>query len=350
MDAGGEQLLQKNGRLAFALAFAVLLSSCSSAAASSASAKSEEAAAQTGQAVSAVSQAASVPVPVQSSVSVSDTSTPEAAASSTQGYPMPAFQDSVYDASAAEGNDSVRIDLSHTSLGYVAVSARSEPRLKFRVILGDIVYTHDLPGDGTPTIYPLQSGDGTYTLQVFQNISGKQYALLYETTAQVALLDAFEPFLRPSQTVNYTADSQCVALMAQLAQGCTTDAEAAAAVYRYLTENISYDYDKAANVQDGYLPDPDATLAQGKGICFDYAALAAAMLRSAGIPTKLVKGYVGDVYHAWNLIYLKNEGWVTVEIKANTDNWQRIDTTFAATGADTSFLTNDANYVTRYTY
>ena len=170
--------MQKNGRLAFALAFAVLLSSCSSAAASSASAKSEEAAAQTGQAVSAVSQAASVPVPVQSSVSVSDTSTPEAAASSTQGYPMPAFQDSVYDASAAEGNDSVRIDLSHTSLGYVAVSARSEPRLKFRVILGDIVYTHDLPGDGTPTIYPLQSGDGTYTLQVFQNISGKQYALL----------------------------------------------------------------------------------------------------------------------------------------------------------------------------
>ena len=42
------------------------------------------------------------------------------------------------------------------------------------------------------------------------------------------------------------------------------------------------------------------------------------MLRSQGIPAKVITGYVSDgaVYHAWNMIYLKESGWITVEIKA----------------------------------
>ncbi len=333
--------------LAAAVAMLLLLSACGGkTAVSAASAGSVSASSSAAASVGGASSGGAAGGPA---ASLSEAAVPQASAASTH-YTMPAFADSVYDASAAVGNDSVKIDLSHTALGYIAVSANSDRRLKFRVILGDIVYTHDLPGDGTPTIYPLQSGDGTYTLQVFRNISGTQYATLYETTAQVQLQDEFEPFLRPSQTVNYSADSRCVALTAQLCQNCADDADVVQAVYAYLTEKIAYDYDKAATVENGYLPDPDETLSEGRGICFDYAALAAAMLRSAGIPTKLVKGYVGDIYHAWNLVYLKGQGWIAVEIKADPKTWQRIDTTFAATGADVSFLTDDANYVTRYTY
>lgn len=333
-------------RILPALLSALLLLSCARGGAPQ-SAGSQETAAQGADSSAAASSG---------TVSLPQDTAPQAAASGSAAqstaphFRMPAFQDSVFDASAAAGVDGLQLDLSHTAQGYVAVAATNAKRLKFRVIFGDTVYTHDLPGDGTPTIYPLQSGNGTYTFQVFENISGTQYAAWYETSAQVTLADEFEPFLRPSQTVDYTADSQCVALMAQLAENCSDDADAAKAVYAYLTENIAYDYDKAASVQNGYLPDPDATLAEGKGICYDYAALAAAMLRSAGIPTKLVKGYVGDIYHAWNLIYLQGQGWIAVEIKASPDTWQRIDTTFAATGADTSFLTDDANYVTRYIY
>jgi transglutaminase-like putative cysteine protease len=162
----------------------------------------------------------------------------------------------------------------------------------------------------------------------------------------------FEPFLRPSQIVNYTEESACVALATQLAQEAQTETEVVAAVYKYIVENIKYDYEKAQTVADGYLPTPDDTLACCTGICFDYAALAAAMLRSVGIPTQVITGYVQDgaVYHAWNRIYLKDGGWITVQIKAPTRSWQAVDLTFAANGVEEAPVTSDGNYVQRYVY
>ena len=38
------------------------------------------------------------------------------------------------------------------------------------------------------------------------------------------------------------------------------------------------------------------------------SAMAAAMLRSQGVPTKLVIGYADQTYHAWNEVYLDG-GW-----------------------------------------
>ena len=69
--------------------------------------------------------------------------------------------------------------------------------------------------------------------------------------------------------------------MKELAASCTTDADIAAAVYDYMVKNIQYDTEKAATVQNGYLPSPDETLKTGKGICFDYASLAAAITSSS---------------------------------------------------------------------
>ena len=284
---------------------------------------------------------------------VPEASAPSEASAAQQtsgGFTIPVLQESAFHASAAQGDNGVQFDLSCTAQGYVAVSAVSESRLKFQAILGDATYTYDLPKDGTPTVFPLNCGDGAYTLRVMQNIGDTQYVALYETQADVTLADEFEPFVRPSQMVNYSADSACVAKARALAEPCATDTEVTAAVYAYLTQNVVYDYDKAKTVEKGYLPDPDETLASGKGICFDYAALTAAMLRSVGIPTRLITGYVGDIYHAWNEVYLENQGWVSVEIAASPGGWMRIDTTFAANDVAPSFLTNDANYVNRYRY
>ena len=137
----------------------------------------------------------------------------------------------------------------------------------------------------------------------------------------------------------------------ELAASCTTDADIAAAVYDYMVKNIQYDTEKAATVQNGYLPSPDETLKTGKGICFDYASLAAAMLRSEGIPCKLITGYVGEeTYHAWNSFYVESEGWITVEIRAKADEWQRVDITFAAGGMPAGEIQNDSEYTTRFTY
>ena len=72
------------------------------------------------------------------------------------------------------------------------------------------------------------------------------------------------------------------------------------------------------------------TLSTGKGICFDYAALMTAMLRSQGIPTKLEIGYSGEVYHAWISTYIDEIGWVDNVIQFDGKSWSLIDPTLAA--------------------
>lgn len=265
-------------------------------------------------------------------------------------YEVPPFEDSTFHAEAAQENNGVKIDASALAQGYVAVSASSAKRLKFQVICGEEKYNYDLHNEGTPEIFPLQCGNGSYTFRVMENIQGNQYAEKTSTTQQVELQDEFQPFLRPNQYVNYNADSDCVQKAAELAGKCYSDADLVSAVYSFLCDTVRYDHDKAENVEKGYLPTPDETLHTGKGICFDYAALSAAMLRSMGVPTKLVTGYVGDLYHAWNVIYLKEHGWITMEIRADAEKWQRIDVTFAASGTDAAFLTDDGNYMERYVY
>jgi hypothetical protein len=120
-------------------------------------------------------------------------------------------------------------------------------------------------------------------------------------------------------------------------------------------ENISYDTEKAKLIISGqlksYVPDVDVVYDTEKGICFDYASLMAAMLRSQGIPTKLVMGYVApnNTYHAWNEVYIAGVGWVRIRGQIYFDGvkWTRMDATFAAGNENkdmTSFFKDDKNY------
>ena len=83
------------------------------------------------------------------------------------------------------------------------------------------------------------------------------------------------------------ADTEAVATASEVVSKAHSDLDAVADIYHYVIENVVYDEEKAATVTSGYLPDVDETLATGKGICFDYAALTTAMLRSQDIPTRL---------------------------------------------------------------
>lgn len=267
------------------------------------------------------------------------------------GYIAPPMQTSGFDAGAAIGENGILMDTSHVSQGYVSVSAVSDHRLKFQVVFGDVKYSYDLPSDGTPQCYVLQSGSGPYTFRVMQNTTEDKYAEVYSTTVSVQLEDELAPFLRPSQMVNYSSESDCVAKAAELAAQASTESGVVANIYSYIQNNIDYDTVKAETVQAGYLPDPDETFHSGKGICYDYASLAAAMLRSQGIPTKLITGYVqpGELYHAWNMIWLKETGWITVKIEAPAHSWERIDLTFAA-GASAAYTGDGTGYTDRLTY
>jgi len=80
--------------------------------------------------------------------------------------------------------------------------------------------------------------------------------------------------------------------------------------------------------------------------------LAAAMLRSRGIPAKMVFGYVSPdgLYHAWNMFYSRKDGWVTADFRINPDDWTRMDLTFSAGGEDASFIGDGNNYTDLYYY
>ena len=275
-------------------------------------------------------------------------STGQQAADHRGTYRAPSFASSPFNSSAAAGQNGAFIDTSSSGCGYVAAKASSGKRLKFQVIHDGTTYSYDLPGNSSPTSFPLQTGSGNYTFRVMQNTTGNKYATLYSVTKSVSLRDSFQPFLRPNQFVDYCSSSSCVRKAASLASSADSDVEVAASIYAYIRDHIRYDHAKASSVSSGYVPNPDSTLASGTGICFDYASLAAAMLRSQGIPTKLITGYVspGSLYHAWNMIWLDSTGWIAVNLKATGGQWDRIDLTFAAGGANIS----GTGYTNRYTY
>ncbi|MBR2805745.1 MAG: transglutaminase domain-containing protein [Oscillospiraceae bacterium] len=266
-------------------------------------------------------------------------------------YEIPPYRDSVFVEENAEGNDEVKIDLSNTADGYVAVVCDSDARLKLQVVKDDVTYTYDVV-QRKVQIYPLQSGNGHYTVKVMKNIEDSKYFELYKCETDVVLNSDFEPYLRTNQYAEYTEQSQCVVIAHEFASSAYSANDFISKVYEYVCDNVTYDYEKAATVASGYIPDPDRTLSEKKGICIDYACLAASMLRSQGIPTKIIFGYVApdDIYHAWNMFYTEESGWVTVEFKANGNDWTRLDLTFSANGEDSTFIGDGSNYLDVYQF
>lgn len=251
-------------------------------------------------------------------------------------------------------NDLAAADITSACDGVVRVSYKGEcKKVKVRITKGEAVYDYDL--DPVGTVFPLQSGSGTYNIKVLENVSGKTYAIALDMDFEAKISDGLSPFLLPSQYINYSQSDKCVYKAAELCTGKTGTIEKAAAMFEYVTSHISYDKELAASVKSGYIPDPDATLESGKGICFDYASLFASMCRSQGIPAKLVMGYVrGDVYHAWNEIYTEETGWITVDLFLDKGGWELLDPTFYASASDkaqvSQYIGEGSDYSAVYFY
>lgn len=229
--------------------------------------------------------------------------------------------------------DEAVIDYSHTEDGYVMVRyiAQTESRLKVLVKGPNTTYAYNLPVDAWTT-FPLSDGNGHYLVGVYINVQGTKYAAVLTVEFDVELTDEFAPFLRPNQYVNYADAPNTVQLGAELTAGIEHPLEKVAAVYDHVIHNFSYDYEKAETVKSGYLPELDAVLELKKGICFDYAALMTAMLRSQEVPCKLVVGYAGEIYHAWISVWTEENGWIDGAIFFDGHEWKRLDPTFASSG------------------
>jgi len=256
---------------------------------------------------------------------------------------------------AVERNDKAEVDYSNVSDGYIVVrfTAPTDKRLKVQVSGPTTTYNYDIPA-GQWVTFPLSDGNGGYKVIVAENTAGSKYAVVLSVSFQVTLKNEFSPFLRPNQYVDYGSAPQAVEKAKELTNGVTDPLVKVEKVYNYVVQNLTYDTQKAQTVQNSYLPVLDDVLRAKKGICFDYASLMAGMLRSQGVPCKLVIGYAGTAYHAWINVWTEATGWINSAIYFDGTKWQRMDPTFASSSNNSDailqYIGDGSNYTVKYMY
>lgn len=260
------------------------------------------------------------------------------------------------------GNSTIQFDVSNSHQGYVIVTySGSNSKVKVRIYNPnqEDPYTYDIK-DGQ-NVLPLTGGSGVYTFKALENIRGNEYSTLFNQQKNITIENDYITYLYPNQYVNFSTDSKVVEVAQSLVEPANNDLEAVMLVYNYVTQQLSYDDDKAKLAKEGeiagYLPDVDQVLSEKKGICFDYASLMAAMLRSQNIPTRLEMGYVTmkeSIYHAWISVYIEDIGWIDNLIEFDGQSWSMMDPTLISDGNNSESIRkvvkNKDNYTTRYIY
>ncbi len=211
-------------------------------------------------------------------------------------------------AGGRKSNGKMTLDLTNTSEGYfmAAVSDKTTHRMKIRVAKDGETLTYDLNSDGEFEVFPLQLGSGRYDVTLYENVSGKKYSNAGKISIDVKLSREDGAFLYPNQYVNYNQLTKAVAVADQLCAG-KSEKDAYNLIRSYVLENFGYDFIKSVTVAAGELPDIEGCFEKKMGVCQDLSALIVCMLRSQGIPAKLVIGYADKNYHAWTLTTINSK-------------------------------------------
>ena len=268
---------------------------------------------------------------------------------------MPAAVTAVASGTLVKQNGDAVIDYSNTKDGYVMVCHTSSTDLRLKVIVKGpaTTYTYNLTAEQWAA-FPLSDGNGKYQITVYKNVKGSSYAAVLSLTTEVALADEFAPFLHSNQYVDFDHAPNTRVMAAELTKDITDPLKKVEAVYNYVVKGMTYDKALAASVKSGYLPALDQVLEKKSGICFDYAAMMTGMLRSQGVPCKLVVGYAGKAYHAWISVWSEETGWVDGVVWFDGKAWQRMDPTFASSGKQSQSIMNyigdGKNYSAKYFY
>ncbi|MCG2710710.1 MAG: transglutaminase domain-containing protein [Thermodesulfovibrionales bacterium] len=130
-------------------------------------------------------------------------------------------------------------------------------------------------------------------------------------------------FLKPTQMVQ-SDNEEIIALSRRLTVNARTTHDAVDAILNWVADNVKYTYNP---------PQYDAihTLKTGKGNCQNFAHLSMALLRAAGIPSRIVGGIslkrqwkvpvengylvqdMGQGGHAWMEIFFPDLGWLSYD-------------------------------------
>lgn len=163
---------------------------------------------------------------------------------------------------------------------------------------------------------PLQLGNGEYTARILEHVSGKAYRVLDQHQFSAEIQSPNDMFLAASPIVDYADEMTAIKEYDKILAG--DGPQRTTTLYERVVNDYTYDDTKAQAISSGkvtgYVPVIDEVYQAKKGICFDYSAMMAGVLRDQGIPVKLVMGYSTEIdgYHAWNEILI-GDRWVVVD-------------------------------------
>lgn len=134
--------------------------------------------------------------------------------------------------------------------------------------------------------------------------------------------------------------NEVLGLVRQLINPAQTDREKVQTLFVWTATNIRYDDSRWRLYQFGFIQKSVDTLAlatrimqRKHGVCTDYSLLLYQLLRTAGLPARIVTGYakghpdqagtpVRAINHQWNMVFLEGK-------------WQPLDATWASTNNGT---------------
>ena len=121
------------------------------------------------------------------------------------------------DGTTVYSNPYVSIDASNLSEGYIMASYLGDcPIVKLQLVGPDyMTYTYDLKGSEYEA-FPLSAGNGAYSLNVYENLTGNQYVAVFSQELDVNISNPWGSFLYPNQYVKFDASSRVVSVAKSL--------------------------------------------------------------------------------------------------------------------------------------
>lgn len=208
----------------------------------------------------------------------------------------------------------------------------------------------------------LTYGNAEYTINVLSTMKNdstgvERVSKKATLTINLTNVSTTGAFLLNEGEVEFNSNMAFIKKANEIAATCSNDFEKVSKIYDWLTDYIKYRIVEETEY-GRYKCDIEKIYNRKTGVCYDYAVVLAAMLRSQGIPCKVVFGKYAndttDIGHAWNEIYISSSGSIdTSKISIVGNKWCRLDPTLSSGSkgdAPIDYMNNDNNYTWRYYY
>lgn len=196
----------------------------------------------------------------------------------------------------------------------------------------------------------LTDGAGNYTICVgerYQHETRKRYILVKQFSVTNTDQRNISKYAFPSNEIQ-SDHEEIIALAEAITQNAKCDYDKVRAVHDWVAKNIAYDIE---NLYSGtFVSSAIDTLYTRKSVCQGYANLVAALLRSLGIPTKVVGGVAGDYANLDEIrsnpeAYLSNHVWNEALVDGR---WVVFDVTWDAGYVNPAETCFTFEYTTKY--